>query len=547
MMKTRNTFLLICIGVIFHMVDSSVMHNQSVRERCRRITNELDENSIVTAQTECNSRTKVHDYFRDREEVLKNEAETSFAADIKLTDSEQLANKIIMKAKEDEFKTGFLQPYLFNPARHIFEVLDAIKQSKLFQIIQKMPKGGILHAHDTALCSTSYVVSLTYWPDLWQRASNNNTNDILEFVFSRDQPKRKPDDNDSSWRLVKDVRTEIGAKEYDENLRKMFTLFDKNVNPRVQFKDVNDVWVHFMGIFIKFEPLVTYAPVWKAYYKHALKEMQADGVQYLEFRGLLPKVYDLDGKIYNEEDIMEVYVEALDEFKRDNPSFIGSKFIYAPRKQMPNETVATYFDIVRRLHAKFPQFLAGFDLVGQEDIAPGLVSFAEQILQLPDDIKLFFHAGETAWFGSVDENLIDAVLLGSRRIGHGYALIKHPKVIDLVKSNDIAVEVNPISNQVLKLVDDFRNHPASVFMAQNVPIVISSDDPSFWEVSPLSHDFYIAFLGIASRHSDLRTLKKFAINSIQYSSLNDSEKIEAFAKWQVKWDTFIEDLVQNQQ
>ncbi|XP_031635402.1 adenosine deaminase AGSA-like [Contarinia nasturtii] len=185
--------------------------------------------------------------------------------------------------------------------------------------------------------------------------------------------------------------------------------------------------------------------------------------------------------------------------------------------------------------------------VGQEDKAPGLVSFAEQILQLPDDIKILLHAGETAWFGSVDENLIDAVLLGSRRIGHGYALAKHPKIIDLVKSNDIAVEVNPISNQVLKLVDDFRNHPASVLMAQNVPIVISSDDPSFWEVLPLSHDFYIAFLGIASRHSDLRTLKKFAINSIQYSCLNDSEKTVAFAKWQVKWDTFIEDLVQNQQ
>lgn len=105
--------------------------------------------------------------------------------------------------------------------------------------------------------------------------------------------------------------------------------------------------------------------------------------------------------------------------------------------------------------------------------------------------------------------------------------------------------MNPISNQVLKLVDDFRNHPASVFMSQNLPVVISSDDPSFWESTPLSHDFYMAFLGIASQHSDLRTLKKFAINSIEYSSLNASDKKKAFAKWQVKWDAFIEDLTQN--
>lgn len=118
------------------------------------------------------------------------------------------------------------------------------------------------------------------------------------------------------------------------------------------------------------------------------------------------KLYDLDGQVYNEEDVMRVYIEALDEFKRDNPSFIGSKFIFAPLKSVSNETASTYFETVQRLYTKFPQFLAGFDLVGQEDPAPRLVSFAEHILQLPNEIQFFFHAGETNWFGSVDENLV---------------------------------------------------------------------------------------------------------------------------------------------
>ncbi|XP_031635591.1 adenosine deaminase 2-A-like [Contarinia nasturtii] len=323
------------------------MHNQNVTKRCRRITNEFDDNGIAGSQKVCNSQTKLRDFFRDREDLLKYEAETSFAADIKLTDNEQLANKIIMKAKEDEFQAGLFQPHQFNPARHIFEALNDIKQSKLFQIIQKMPKGGILHAHTKALCSTSYVVSLTYWPNLWQRTSTNNSNDILEFVFSRNQPTN--DDNDSTWRLVGDARTEIGAEKYDEIIRNMFTLFDKNVNPLIQFKDVNDVWSHFEGIFNKLWPILEYAPVFKAHYKHALTEMQADGVQYLEFRGHVSKLYDLDGNKYNEEEIMEMYVEALDEFKRDNPSFIGSKFIYSPLKKNSNKTIAKYIDIVSRV------------------------------------------------------------------------------------------------------------------------------------------------------------------------------------------------------
>lgn len=56
------------------------------------------------------------------------------------------------------------------------------------------------------------------------------------------------------------------------------------------------------------------------------------------------------------------------------------------------------------------------------------------------------------WQGTrVDDNLIDAVLLNTTRIGHAYALPKHPEVMRLVKQNGIPIEVNPISNQVSNL------------------------------------------------------------------------------------------------
>lgn len=112
-----------------------------------------------------------------------------------------------------------------------------------------------------------------------------------------------------------------------------------------------------------------------------------------------------------------------------------------------------------------------------------------------------------------------------------------------MKLRGIAVEVNPISNQVLKLVTDLRNHPAATFFAQNMPLVISSDDPSFWEALPLSDDFYEAFMGIASARNDLRTLKKLAQNSIKYSALNAWEQMLAMRKWQTEWRAFVEDVI----
>ena len=142
-----------------------------------------------------------------------------------------------------------------------------------------------------------------------------------------------------------------------------------------------------------------------------------------------------------------------------------------------------------------------------------------------------------------DRFQVDAVLLGTQRIGHGYALIKHPGVLELVKRQGIAVEVNPISNQVLRLVSDTRNHPAAVFFSDNYPVVISSDDPSFWEAKPLSHDFFVAFLGIASSRQDLRLLKRLAMNSIQFSAMTDEEKAVAMQKWTSAWDLFVDAAV----
>lgn len=97
--------------------------------------------------------------------------------------------------------------------------------------------------------------------------------------------------------------------------------------------------------------------------------------------------------------------------------------------------------------------------------------------------------------------------------------------------------------QILKLVSDMRNHPASIYFSQNVPLIVSSDDPCFWEATPLSDDFYQAFIGIASSHSDLRTLKKLATNSFRYSALSADEKTDAMAKWQIKWSAFVEEVI----
>lgn len=75
----------------------------------------------------------------------------------------------------------------------------------------------------------------------------------------------------------------------------------------------------------------------------------------------------------------------------------------------------------------------------------------------PDGMPCFFHAGETHQLGI--KNLHDAIMFGTKRIGHGFQLELFPKLQDLVKERDICIEVCPLSNMVLGYCKDLRTHP----------------------------------------------------------------------------------------
>lgn len=347
-------------------------------------------------------RSSFAEYEAERDGIVAKEHGSNFESDTpELTEREVLANEIVMAAKQTELEAGYADPYSFAPSRHFFDVIDQIRESKLFKIIRKMPKGGILHAHDTAIASVDFLVSVTYREYLWQ-CIDTTTGRIVNFQFSRTSPAQL--DAHLQWTLVATDRSIRGRDTYDAFVRSQLTLLTDS--PQTHYPHINAVWGKFASLFMLVEPLLTYVPVWRDYYMQSLVECLEDNVQYLEFRGVLPDLYDLDGKSYTKSDTVQIYVDVLNEFKGANPDFIGSKLIFAPVKDMRDTVFEEYVRTMLKVHEQFPEFVAGFDLVGQEDINRKLISYAELLLQLPDDIRFFFHAGETNWFGSINENIV---------------------------------------------------------------------------------------------------------------------------------------------
>lgn len=187
-----------------------------------------------------------------------------------------------------------------------------------------------------------------------------------------------------------------------------------------------------------------------------------------------------------------------------------------------------------RIKKTMPHIIAGFDYVGQEDkgrtladLVPITFWFRKQCVEAGVEIPFFFHAGECLGDGdSTDKNLYDAILLGTRRIGHGYSLYKHPLLIDMVKEKKILVESCPISNEILRLSSSILSHALPALLSRGVPVSLNNDDPAILGhgKNGLSHDFWQAFM--AFENLGLEGLATMAENSIRWSAIEDQKQGE---------------------
>ncbi|KAM4553757.1 adenosine deaminase 2-A [Fundulus diaphanus] len=471
---------------------------------------------------------------RLREALIQLEASMQTGGRMVLTEAEQRLDALLFEMKREAISAAS-----FPPAMHFFRAKRLIQTSPIFRLLQKMPKGGALHVHDFSMVDVDWLVkNVTYRPNCYMCSTDDPS---IRFVFSSRWPK--PLARCSPWVLLENLRTKlVNTTDLDNSIRTNLTLFTDE-DPEAAFPSQDAVWARFEQAFRAVWGLVTYAPVFRDYYYQGLTQFYADNVMYLELRALLPEVYELDGSSHDRAWTLKTYQDVTERFVSTHPDFFGARIIVTNQRRATRSAVAAAVEEAMQLKKDFPDFMAGFDLVGREDRGRPLWYFRDA-LSLPAEkgvvLPYFFHAGETDLEGTeVDQNLLDALLLNTSRIGHGFALVRHPVAKDLSRKRGVAVEVCPISNQVLKLVKDLRNHPAAALMLENHPVVVSSDDPAMFGASGLSYDFYEAFVGFGGIKSHLGSLKQLAMNSLRYSALPPQQQEEALVLWQRRWNQFV--------
>lgn len=132
-------------------------------------------------------------------------------------------------------------------------------------------------------------------------------------------------------------------------------------------------------------------------------------------------------------------------------------------------------------------------------------------------LHLVAHAGEVAG----PESIWDAVMcLGVERIGHGIAARKDPRLMDYLRDKDITVEVCPVSNVLVGVVDALSEHPIREFHDRGMRVTVNSDDPAMFGTDMNNEYFQL--------HSQLGftvpELFKLSLNAVDSSFLPEDRK-----------------------
>ncbi|KAJ8023518.1 Adenosine deaminase 2 [Holothuria leucospilota] len=213
---------------------------------------------------------------------------------------------------------------------------DGISNNKsdLFQFIRKMPKGGDLHIHDISMVNIRWVISeLTYLPNLYYCDTKGGK--FVRYRYSDNAPERE-DFCDDSWISVKERREEIGPEDFDKMLYDKMTMDNK-------YQGAQAAWNKFSGSIDCVGDLMYSESGFRPYFKQALTEAYEDNVLYVEVRTLMSPIVSNSGERFSREETLRRFIEVTNEFKEENPGFIGAKFIFLSVRQVWNNINQAHF------------------------------------------------------------------------------------------------------------------------------------------------------------------------------------------------------------
>ena len=465
-----------------------------------------------------------------------------------------------------------------------------MEESKLWGIVRRMPKGALLHAHFDAMLDIEWLLEralgtegMGFWASgglVGEEALGQNE---LGFRFMGETWKEQ-ESAPSVWSSDYASKTCVliskaadsfhlgGRQGFKDWITKRCTI--TSAESIDHHKGLDVIWKKFKSCFPIIGTILYYEPIFRAAIQRLLNELLEDGIRWVDLRAAFVFSYYREGQTTPERDYLaffQAFGEEVQKFQATERGarFWGARFIWTTLRALDKRQIVENMKLCIATKKAFPDLIAGFDLVGQEDagrplvdLTPEIFWFRKRCVEEGVDVPFFFHAGECLGDGdATDANLFDAILLGTRRLGHAFSLYKHPLLVEMVTQKAILVESCPISNEILRLTNSIMSHPLPALLARGVKVALCNDDPAILGHgrNGLTHDFWQALQGW--ENLGLAGLGSLAENSVRYAAYAPDQsapewrkdvkdgvygqgvRAERMREWTGEWNAFCEWVV----
>lgn len=242
-----------------------------------------------------------------------------------------------------------------------------------------------------------------------------------------------------------------------------------------------------------------------------IKKLNFFGYLYAEIR-FAPLLHTREGLSIDE--VVESAIKGLNRGLKNSRDLSANIILCMMRHATYEENLETVKSAIKYKDKK----VVAIDLAGDETLKPvtefiDLIKFAKE-----NNVNITIHAGEAT--GS--KEVIDAISLGTQRIGHGVHLELNEDNINLVKEKRIGFEICPTSNLQTKSIKTYKDNPIIDFLNNDILVSLNSDNMTvsntnvYIEAKHLNDNF------IMSKEQYLKLLN----NAIEMAFISEEEKIK---------------------
>ncbi|KAH6631139.1 hypothetical protein B0J18DRAFT_463933 [Chaetomium sp. MPI-SDFR-AT-0129] len=454
-----------------------------------------------------------------------------------------------------------------------------------WKIVKRLPKGALLRAHCHALVDLDRLLDdALNTPGMCISLSPSLGNDPTSVNFKREgRPcirfRGQPDSSQSLWddnyMPGSFVSLSKAADEYPGEGRLGFLGWIKGKCGISTLR--SDLERGYAGSSAVYSDLISgmlyYEPLWRAFLRRLMSGLVGDRVYWLELGLTFPLAFYREGSETPEVDHDYLFGIIEDEeakyLANGRPLGLwGLRVVWSTKRSLDPRSIIEDADSCISTKLLWPRLVAGYDLAGPEnlgrplaDLTPELFWLRKQCVVEGVTLPFFLQAGGSSLainhhddddnnvtiatddpLSPENNNLFDALLLGARRIGHAFALPRHPRLIEAIKDKRILTELSlpppdvetepSVAGTTNNSNTIIANHPLPFLLMQCVPCALCEDDSG--RISQRSRDGVDQMTSIfwhalrawekdGDGGFDLATLGSLAESSVRWAAFEDED------------------------